>query len=113
MNTLFQKRSSRLITFSSGGVNTQIDYIMIKSGDKKFFNDITVILSDEVFTQHKLVVCDLNIKIEKEVKKSYIPKLKAWKLKGAEAKQDFVAAVEEQCLADTAVNGVGKKVGRS
>ena len=30
-NTLFNKRSSRLITYSSGGVNTQIDYMLMKT----------------------------------------------------------------------------------
>jgi exonuclease III len=30
-NTLFQKRSSRLITFSSGGSNTHFDYIIISN----------------------------------------------------------------------------------
>ena len=33
-NTLFNKRSSRLITYSSGGINTQIDYMLMKTGDK-------------------------------------------------------------------------------
>ena len=66
-NTLFNKHSSRLITYSSDGVNTQI-------------------------------VCDLNIRIEREKKKLYIPKLKVWKLREAEAKKEFVSCVEEQCL---------------
>ena len=78
----------------------------MKSGDKKLLKDVKVIPSEEVFTQHKLVVCDLNIRIEKEVKKQYVPKLKVWKLKDAKAKQDFASAIEEQCLADSAVNSV-------
>ena len=61
--------------------------------------DVKVIPGEEVFTQHKLVVCDLNIRIEREKKKLYIPKLKVWKLKEAEAKKEFVSCVEEQCLA--------------
>ena len=55
-NTLFQKRSSRLTTFSSGGSNTQIDYIMMKTRDKKHLKDVKVIPSKEVFIQHKLIV---------------------------------------------------------
>ena len=30
-NTLFNKHRSRLITYSSGGVNTQIDYMLMKT----------------------------------------------------------------------------------
>ena len=39
-NTLFNKRSSRLITYSSGGVNTQIDYLLMKTRDKKILKDV-------------------------------------------------------------------------
>ena len=67
-NTLFNKRSTRLIAYSSGGVNTQIDYMLMKTRDKK---------------------------ILKEKKKLYIPKLKVWKLREAEAKKEFVSCVEE------------------
>ena len=98
-NTLFNKRSSRLITYSSGGVNTQIDYMLMKTRDKKILKDVKVIHGEEVFTQHKLVVCDLNKRIEREKKKLYIPKLKVWKLREAEAKKEFVCCVEEQSLA--------------
>ena len=93
------KRSSRLITYSSGDVNTQIDYMLMKTRDKKIVKDVKVIPGEEVFTQHKLVVCDLNIGIEREKKMLYIPKLKVWKLREAEAKKEFVSCVEEQCLA--------------
>ena len=72
-NTLFNKHSNRLITYSSGGVNTQIDYMLMKTRDKKILKDVKVIPGEEVFTQHKLVVCDLNIRIEREKKKLYIP----------------------------------------
>ena len=80
-NTMFQKRDSRLITFSSGGSNTQIDYIMMKNKDKRLLRDVKVIPSEEVVTQHKLVVCDLNICIKQERKKPYTQKIKIWKLK--------------------------------
>lgn len=104
-NTLFQKLSSRLITFS-GGSNTQIDYIMMKSRDKRFLKDVMVIPSEEVFMQHKFVVCDLSLRIKKEKQKPYIPKLKVWKLKDPEARKEFVSGVEECCLDSEAVDSV-------
>ena len=53
---------------------------------KKILKDVKVIPGEEIFTQHKLVVCDLNIRIEREKKKPHIPKLKVWKLREAEAR---------------------------
>lgn len=108
-NTLYQKRSSRLATFSSGGCNTQIDYIMMKNRDKKFLKDVKVIPSEEVFIQHKLVVCDLSITMKKEKKKPYIPKLKSWKLKDIVAREEFASGVEEQCTDAEAVCGVEER----
>ena len=60
-----------LTPFSSGGSNTQIDYIMTKTRDKKHLKDVKVIPCKAVFIQHKLVVCDLSIRIKKEQKKPY------------------------------------------
>ena len=67
---------------------------MMESGDKKLLKDAKVIPNEEVFTQHMSVVCDLSLRIEKEAKKLYVPKLKVWKLKDAEVKQLFVSVIE-------------------
>ena len=81
--------------------------MLMKTRDKKILKDVKVIPGKEVFTQHKLVVCDLNIRIEREKKKLYIPKLKVWKLREAEAKKECVSCVEEQCLACDETDDVG------
>ena len=80
---LFQKRISRLITFTSRGENTQVVYIIMKRYTVK-----------KSSFSNKLVVCDFNIRIDKETKETYVPKLKIWKLKEAEAKREFVSTVE-------------------
>ena len=56
-NTQFQKRDSHLITYSSGGGNTQIDYILLRAKHKQLVKDTKVIPGEEVFKQHRLVVC--------------------------------------------------------
>ena len=68
--------------------------------------DVKVIPSEEVFIQHKLLVCDLSIKIKKEKKKPYVPKLKVWKLKDSRAREEFVSGIKEKCLANETVGGV-------
>ncbi|XP_076907295.1 uncharacterized protein LOC143563687 [Bidens hawaiensis] len=41
INSFFKKRESHLITFSSGGRNTQIDYLLMRQGDRRFRNKLT------------------------------------------------------------------------
>ena len=60
-NTFFQKRDSRLITYSSGGNQSQIDYILTKKDDRKRISDVKVIPGEECALQHKLLVADMNI----------------------------------------------------
>ena len=49
----------------------------MKARDKKILKDVKVIPGEEVFTQHKLVVCNLNIRIEREKKKAVHPKIES------------------------------------
>ena len=72
-NTMFKKPDNKLITFSSGGNQTQIDYILVRPSDKKMVRDVKVIPGEEAFTQHRLVVCDLTVKMEHSKKKSFAP----------------------------------------
>ena len=56
VNTWFIKREQHIITYKSGGTQSQIDFIMYP---KKHFKDISnakVIPSEECFTQHKLLL---------------------------------------------------------
>ena len=69
---------------------------MVKSSDRKLVKDVKVIPGEEVFTHHKLVVCDLAVKSRKEKKKPYIPKLKVWKLKDPDTKNSCLPLVRNQ-----------------
>ena len=44
---------------------------------------------------HRLVVCDLALKVRREHKKPLVPRRKVWKLKDENVKQAFEAHVEE------------------
>ena len=79
-NTWFKKRDSRLITYSSGGCNTQADYIPIKNKDRKLVKDVKVIPSEEVISQHYIVFSNVKIKPCKIEKQHFIPKRRVWKL---------------------------------
>jgi hypothetical protein len=57
-NTLFRKRVSHLITFSSGQHCSQIDFILTRREDRHACLDCKVIPGECVVPQHKLVVAD-------------------------------------------------------
>ena len=45
-NTRFKKRDTRLITYSSGTCDTQIDYIPVTSKDRKLVKNVKVMPSE-------------------------------------------------------------------
>ena len=62
MNTCFQKRKSRLITFGSGETETMIDYILANSKYRSSVKDVKVIPSEEIVSQHCLLLIDMVFK---------------------------------------------------
>jgi hypothetical protein len=57
-NTLFRKRVSHLVTFSSSQHCSQIDFILTRREDKHACLDCKVIPGECVISQHKLVVAN-------------------------------------------------------
>ncbi|EYC22247.1 hypothetical protein Y032_0017g3239 [Ancylostoma ceylanicum] len=57
----FRKRKSHLVTFTSGGRETQIDFWMLRRRDRNILVDTKVIPSDHFAAQHHLLVMDLKI----------------------------------------------------
>ncbi|KAG5581313.1 hypothetical protein H5410_051940 [Solanum commersonii] len=61
-NSCFSKKENHLVTFHSSVAKTQIDYFLLRKGDRGLFKDCKVIPSENLTTQHKLLVMDLDIK---------------------------------------------------
>lgn len=57
-NTFFIKNSRHLITYSSGGHNTQIDYQLCRRTMKNRLKDCKVILGESLGKQHRLLVTE-------------------------------------------------------
>jgi hypothetical protein len=57
-NTIFRKRVSHLVTFSSGQHCNQIDFILARREDRHSSLDCKVIPGECVIPQHKFVVAD-------------------------------------------------------
>ncbi|PWA73962.1 hypothetical protein CTI12_AA256380 [Artemisia annua] len=57
-NSFFRKRDVHLITFQSGGHNTQIDYLLVRRDDLRACKDCKVFSGETCSSQHKLVALD-------------------------------------------------------
>ena len=63
----FTNKESHLITYQSGGISSQIDYILARRSDFKLMRDIKVIRGKMV-TQHRILVSDKEWKLTKQNK---------------------------------------------
>ena len=76
-NSCFPKRENHLITFRSTVAKTQIDYLLLRKGDRSLCKNCKVIPSENVSTQYRLLVMDVEIKREKKKKVIYAkPKIR-------------------------------------
>ena len=78
INTWFCKAGKRKITYSAGGCETEIDFVLAGEKYRKHTRDVKVIPWE---LQHRLVVVDLDKKVLKQVvRKQQIIRRKIWKL---------------------------------
>ena len=76
-NTWFYKADKRKITYSAGGCETEIDFVLAEEKYRKYVRDVNVIPWE---LQHRLVVIDLDKTVLKKiVRKQHITR-KIWKL---------------------------------
>ncbi|KAG5604170.1 hypothetical protein H5410_025662 [Solanum commersonii] len=61
-NSCFPKKENHLVTFRSSVAKTQIDYFLLRKGDRGLCKGYEVIPSENLTTQHKLLVMDPEIK---------------------------------------------------
>ena len=69
---IFRKKDKHLTTYKSDGHATQVDYFLVREGDRASCLDCKVVLGTEMPTQHKLLVlvCRIRKKIAKKNAKS-------------------------------------------
>ncbi|KAM3382190.1 hypothetical protein P3S68_007763 [Capsicum galapagoense] len=66
VNSGFPKKDEHLITFRSAVARTQIDFVLLRKRDRAWCKDCKVIPSENLSTQHRLLVMDLGIKKNKK-----------------------------------------------
>ena len=55
-------KGEHLITYKSGGHATQIDYALVRKGDRSLCRDCKVVLGTKMPTQHWLLVLDFKMR---------------------------------------------------
>jgi len=83
VNSYFKKKKEHLITFKSGSTRTQIDYLLMRTNDKRMCRDCKVIPSECLTTQHRSLVMDVEIRSSMRRKRTVgVYKIKWWNLIG-------------------------------
>ena len=72
-NTGFRKKDQHLVTYSSGGRNTQIDYFLVRQSERGQIRNCTVINGEAIASQHRVLMMDMkwNIKVQNKRKKGF------------------------------------------
>ena len=97
MNTCFQKRKSRLVTFRSGETETMTDYILVNNQYRSSVKDVKVIPGEEIVSQHCLLLMDMAFRKNVKRKVKFRKKLKLWRLTESELKEEFADGVNNKC----------------
>ncbi|XP_009776831.1 uncharacterized protein [Nicotiana sylvestris] len=66
VNSMFPKREEHLVTFRIMVVRTQIDYLILRRYDRGLCEDCKMIPSDNLATQHRLLVMDVGILMKRK-----------------------------------------------
>ena len=91
-NPWFRKGKKRIVTYSAGGNESEIDFALVGKGNRKYLRDMKVIPGE---LQHRLVVVDLvKKKVKKVVRKEAIGRRKVWKLKEDDTRARFEERVK-------------------
>ena len=97
MNTCFQKRKCRLMTIRSGEIETMIDYILVNNKHRSSAKDVEVIPSEEIVSQHCFVALLMDMVFKKKVRRKVKlrKKLKLWRLRESQVKEEFAERVNK------------------
>ena len=96
MSTCFQKRKSCLISFRSGETETMINYILVNNNYGSSVKDVKVTPGEEIVSQHCLVLIDMVFKKKVRRKVKFRKKLKLWRLRESEVKEEFAEGVNNK-----------------
>ncbi|VDP17149.1 unnamed protein product [Heligmosomoides polygyrus] len=71
-------------TYASGGRRTEVDHILVRRPDLKIVRDVKVLPGEEVASQHRPLIADLNIPLPSKPKVRAEPRIRWWRLRSSE-----------------------------
>jgi len=96
-NTYFKRQKNKLVTYVSGGTVSANDYLMLGRCDQRYIKNIKVIAGEKCVSQHRLLVGDVFISsAPRKAKRMHIPRMKVWKLRDPDVKQEFARLVTDR-----------------
>ncbi|VFQ94817.1 unnamed protein product [Cuscuta campestris] len=95
-NSCFPKRDVHLATFVSGVGTTQIDYLLLRRCDRVLCKDAKVVPSENITTQHKLLVMDVKIRWVKHRRASSGNTQIRWRRLSGENISELIRRVQEK-----------------
>ncbi|VDP13261.1 unnamed protein product [Heligmosomoides polygyrus] len=98
-STFFAKRESQKVTYASGGRRAEVDHILVRRPNLKTVRDVKVLPGEEVASQHRRLVADLNIPLPSKSKIRTEHRIRRWRLRGTE-RNELRRAVLETGLPD-------------
>ena len=94
-NTYFAKKPAHGVTYSSGGRNSQVDYIMVRRRRIKEVVDTKVDVGESVAKQRRIVVSAMIIWTKWRKAPKPVKRIKWWKLKDSKVNNKFKLDVIE------------------
>ena len=90
VNTFFEKKVNQLVTYNSGGRESQIDFLMCRRCHLKEVINCKVINGEAVAAQHRVVVTDWEIQRgKKRTPEQATPRIMWWRLREDNLKVQF------------------------
>ena len=74
-----------------------IDYILVNNKYRSSVKDVKVIPGEEIVSQHCLLLMDMVFKKKVRRKVKFRKKLKLWRLRVSEVKEEFAEGVNNKC----------------
>ncbi|XP_067129896.1 uncharacterized protein [Centruroides vittatus] len=116
VNTYFDKCEEHLITYKSRDHKTQIDYLLTRRTTLKEIKECKVIPGEDLTSQHRLLVMELKIDLNRiKYKDKLIPKIKWWLLKGERAikfREKVISVINRNTKCDDSVDEWWTQVAR-
>ena len=103
--TYFIKPDSHLVTYHSGNSCTQVEYILTRRSDLKQVQNVKAIRDEECVTQHKLFVCQIDLRTQIRKQQQPLSKERIWKLQKPEVQEKYKKVVDESINSSILLSG--------